>query len=152
MVKLRDHEKMKELWPPKFEGPHGFWDQEHPGEEWGDLIQVKWVEPNRKGEQPFVKLIVHWDNVDFRSVICSEDTAFLKRLCKSWRGGGLGKPWKEPGNRKVAFYGRALFGRLGGFLSLVERIGNHDPEDGHRHSKDVPAKFFSHKPTPHTSV
>jgi len=103
MVKLRDHAKMKGLWPPKFEGPHGFWDKEHPGGEWGDLIQVKWVEPNRKGEQPFVKLIVHWDNVDFRSVICSEDTAFLKRLCQTFRERGLGKTLEEVGNLQVDF-------------------------------------------------
>ena len=101
MVKLRDHDKMKGLWPPKFEGPHGFWDKEHPGGEWGDLIQVKWVEP--RGDQPFVKLIVHWDNVDFRSVICSENTAFLKRLCQTLRERGLGKTLEEVGNLQVDF-------------------------------------------------
>ena len=101
MVKLRDHDKMKGLWPPKFEGPHGFWDKEHPGEEWGDLIQVKYVEPRE--DQPFVKLIVHWDDVDFRSVICSEDTAFLKRLCQTLRERGLGKTLEEVGNLQVDF-------------------------------------------------
>src|SRR6266508_539424 len=30
MVKLRDHEKMKALWPPYFEGPRSFWDKYHP--------------------------------------------------------------------------------------------------------------------------
>jgi len=50
-----------------------------------------------------VKLIVHWDNVDFRSVICSEDTAFLKRLCQTLRERGLGKTLEEAGNLQVDF-------------------------------------------------
>src|SRR3989442_321993 len=129
MVKLRDHAKMKGLWPPKFEGPHGFWDKEHPGGEWGDLIQVKWVEPNRKGEQPFVKLIVHWDNVDFRSVICSEDTAFLKRLCQTWGEGGIKNPGEDAETRKVFFKRRVLFGGAGGFF-FSKKTKRHPPTRG----------------------
>lgn len=103
MVKLRDHEKMKGLWPPKIEGPHGFWDKHHPGGEWGDLVQVKWIDPNRKGELPFIKLIVQWDNVDFKSVLCSEDTAFLKQLYQTLRERGTGKTLEDVGNLPVDF-------------------------------------------------
>ena len=62
-----------------------------------------WGPGCRRSKQPFVKLIVHWDNVDFRSVICSEDTAFLKRLCQTFRERGLGKTLEEVGNLQVDF-------------------------------------------------
>jgi hypothetical protein len=98
MTLLRHHEKMKDLWPPKFEMPHGFWDTYHPGGEWGVLHEIKWVEPNRKGELPFVKLIVRWNDVDFRSVFSAEDTAFLKKVYETLRARGLGQSLEEVGN------------------------------------------------------
>src|SRR5205807_1721950 len=90
MIMMRNHEKMKDLWPPKFEMPHGFWDTYHPGGEWGILYQVKWIEPNRKGELPFVKVIVRWNDVDFRTVFSSDDTVFLKGLYETLCTGGVG--------------------------------------------------------------
>lgn len=103
MVKLRDHEKIKSLWPPKFEGPHSFWDVYHPGGEWGDVIRVKWVEPNRKGELPYISLFAKWNDVDFRAVFCSEDTAFLKCLFETLRDQGIGKSLEDVGNLIVDF-------------------------------------------------
>src|SRR5207249_3794604 len=63
---------------------------------------------------------------------------------------GSEKPWRKSATCKWTFNARSLLGRLGGFLLLVKRIGDHDPQDGHRHSKHIPAEFFSHKPTPQT--
>ncbi len=103
MVKLRDHEKMKGLWPPQFEGPHGFWDQYHPGGEWGELIQVKWVEPNRKGELPFVKIVASWTDVDFKAVLTSDDTGFLKKLYGTLKSHGVGKAIEDVGNLQVDY-------------------------------------------------
>ena len=103
MVKLRDHEKMKVLWPPVFEGPHSFWDKHHPGGEWGDLLQVKWVVPDRKGESPYIKIIVHWDEVDFRGVMTDEDTAFLKKVSETMKSRGIRKTLEEVGDLEVDF-------------------------------------------------
>ena len=101
MVALRNHEKMKELWPPKFEMPHGFWDTYHPGGDWGILHEVKWIEPNRKGELPFVKMMVRWNDVDFRAVFSSDDTPFLKGLYETLRARGVGKSLEDVGNLMV---------------------------------------------------
>lgn len=101
MVTLRNHEKMKDLWPPKFEMPHGFWDTYHPGGEWGILHEVKWIEPNRKGELPFLKMMVRWNDVDFRAVFSSDDTAFLKGLYETLRARGVGKSLEDVGNLMV---------------------------------------------------
>jgi hypothetical protein len=103
VVALRHHEKMKELWPPQFEMPHGFWDTYHPGGEWGILYQVKWIEPNRKGELPFVKAIVRWNDVDFRTVFSSDDTAFLKGLYETLKTRGVGQSLEDVGNLIVDF-------------------------------------------------
>ena len=103
MVPLRSHEKIKDQWPPKFEMPHGFWDDYHPGGEWGSLFQVKWVEPNRKGELPFVKAIVRWNDVDFRTIFSSDDQVFLKHLYETLRTRGLGQPLEDVGNLMVDF-------------------------------------------------
>ncbi|HEV8243040.1 MAG TPA: hypothetical protein VGQ07_03535 [Nitrospirales bacterium] len=103
MVKLRDHEKMKALWPPYFEGPHSFWDKYHPGGEWGDLIRVKWVEPDRKGEPPYIALFARWDDTDFRAVFTDEDTAFLKKVYETLKRRGIGKTLEEVGNLQVDF-------------------------------------------------
>jgi len=103
MVAIRNHEKMKDLWPPKFEMPHGFWDTYHPGGEWGILYQVKWIEPNRKGELPFVKVIVRWNDVDFRTVFSSDDTVFLKGLYETLRTRGVGHSLEDVGNLVVDF-------------------------------------------------
>jgi hypothetical protein len=103
MVALRQHEKLKDQWPPKFEMPHGFWDTYHPGGEWGILYQVKWIEPNRKGERPFVKAMVRWDDVDFRTVFTGEDTTFLKSLYETLKTRGVGLPLEDVGNLLVDF-------------------------------------------------
>ena len=103
MVKLRDHEKMKDRWPPHFEGPQSFWDKIHPGGEWGTLIQVKWVVPDRKDELPYLKVVAHWDDVDFRAVITHEDTAFLKQVYETLKSRGLRKTLEEAGNLQVDF-------------------------------------------------
>jgi hypothetical protein len=103
MATMRNHEKMKDLWPPKFEMPHGFWDTYHPGGEWGILYQVKWIEPNRKGELPFVKVIVRWNDVDFRTVFSSDDTVFLKGLYETLRTRGVGHSLEDVGNLIVDF-------------------------------------------------
>jgi hypothetical protein len=103
MVKLRDHEKMKALWPLVFEGPHSFWDKHHPGGEWGDLLQVKWVVPDRKGEPPYIKIVIHWDEVDFRGVITDEDTAFLKKVYETLKSRGIRKTLEEVGDLEVDF-------------------------------------------------
>ena len=103
MVKLRDHEKMKGLWPPYFEGPRSFWDKYHPGGEWGDLIRVKLVEPNRKGELPYIALFARWDETDFRAVFTGEDTAFLKKVYETLKRRGIGKTLEEVGNLQVDF-------------------------------------------------
>jgi hypothetical protein len=94
---------MQGLWPPVFEGPHSFWDKLHPGGEWGELIRVKWVVPDRKGELPYVKLIAHWDEVDFRAVFTSEDTEFLKKVYETLKKRGIGKTLEEVGNLQVDF-------------------------------------------------
>lgn len=103
MIALREHEKLKDQWPPRFEMPHGFWDTYHPGGEWGSLYQVKWIEPNRKGENPFVKVIVRWDEVDFRTVFTGDDTKFLKSLYETLKTRGVGLPMEEVGNLLVDF-------------------------------------------------
>jgi len=41
--------------------------------------------------------------VDFRSVICSEETAFLKQLYQTLRERGIGKTLEEVGNLQVDF-------------------------------------------------
>jgi len=103
MPKLRDHEKLKGLWPPNIDGPQGLYDVYHPGGEWGDLIRVKWVEPNRKGELPYISAFILWSDLEYRIVFTSDDTAFLKRLYETLRDQGVGKPLDEVGNLKLDF-------------------------------------------------
>ncbi|MEK6603281.1 MAG: hypothetical protein AABY69_02625, partial [Nitrospirota bacterium] len=79
------------------------WDKHHPGGEWGDLLQVKWVVPDRKGECPYIKIIVHWDEVDFRGVITDEDTAFLKKVYETMKSRGIRKTLEEVGDLEVDF-------------------------------------------------
>ena len=103
MVKLRDHEKMKDLWPPKLDMPQGLWDEFHPGGEWGELIRVKWVDPNRKGDLPFISAFIQWNDLDYRTVFTSDDTVFLKRLYETLREHGVGKSLDEVGNLPLNF-------------------------------------------------
>lgn len=92
---------MKDQWPPKFEMPHGFWDAYHPGGEWGSLFEVKWV--HLKNELPFIKLMVRWNDVDFRAVWTGEDTEFLKRLYETLKTRGVGQTMEEVGNLTLDF-------------------------------------------------
>jgi hypothetical protein len=103
MVPLRDHEKMKAHWPPKFDMPHSFWDVYHPGGEWGELYQVKYIDPNRPGELPFVKIVVRWNDVDFKTVFSDTDTEFLKTLYEVLKTRGVGLTLAELGDMKVDF-------------------------------------------------
>lgn len=103
MVALRDHEKLKGQWPPKFEMPHGFWDDYHPGGEWGELHEVKWVEPNRKGELPYLKIVVRWNDVDFKCALTGEQTLFLKQLYQTLKQHGVGRSLEDVGSLQVDF-------------------------------------------------
>ena len=103
MLPLREHQKLIGQWPPKFEMPHGFWDDYHPGGEWGVLYLVKWIEPNRPGEQPFVKAMVRWNDVDFRAVFTGDDTKFLKSLYETLRTQGVGHSLEDVGNLLIDF-------------------------------------------------
>ena len=103
MVKLRDHEKLKDLWPPKLDMPQGLWDVYHPGGEWGELIRVKWVVPDRKGDLPYISVFVQWNDLDYRTVFTSDDTAFLKRLYETLREHGVGKSLEDVGNLILNF-------------------------------------------------
>ncbi len=103
MVKLRDHEMMKELWPPNIEGPHSFWDKHHPGGEWGELIRVKWVVPERKKDPPYISIFVKWDETDFRTALTHEDLVFLKKLYETLKSRGIGKTLEEVGDLQVDF-------------------------------------------------
>ena len=103
MVALRDHEKLTGQWPPTYGGPQGLWDVSHPGGEWGELVRVKWVEPDRKENPPYISAFVQWDDLDFRVVFTSDDQVFLKRLYETLRDQGIRKTLEDVGNLKLDF-------------------------------------------------
>ena len=75
----------------------------HPGGEWGDLIRVKWVVPDRKGDLPYISAFVLWNDLEYRFVFTGEDTAFLKRLYEILRDRGLRKTLAEVGDLLLDF-------------------------------------------------
>lgn len=103
MPKLRDHEKLAGQWPPTIDTPQGTYDDLHPGGEWGDLIRVKWVVPDRKGDLPYISAFVQWNELDYRFVFSGDDTAFLKRLYETLRHHGLRKTMEEVGDLLLDF-------------------------------------------------